>query len=311
MAGHFTMTQVMFYMLIATMVFVVPVFSETFASTVVKTSTAVLFMFGAISGIVSSVPILAQANAAAGTIRDIEAALEQASRPALPAREPIRAFREIAFRDVIFQHHDAHDNATFAVGPVNLVLHAGETVFVTGGNGSGKTTLIRLLTGLYRPTTGTIEIDGRAVDEQNLAAYRDMFAAVFSDFYLFRRLFGLMDATQERIDALLHRLEIEDKTRVNDGVFETLDLSGGQRKRVALLVAILEDKPIVVLDEWAADQDPIFRKKFYEELLPELKRQGKTIIAITHDDHYFHVADRQLKMEYGRLVADVEGARRV
>lgn len=311
MAGHFTLTQVMFYLLIATMVFVVPFFSEEFTGSVVKTATAVLFMFGAITGIVSSVPVLAQANAAASKIREIEAALEKASRPALPSREPIRAFREIAFRNVIFQHHDAHANATFAVGPINLVLRAGETVFVTGGNGSGKTTLIRLLVGLYRPTTGVIEVDGRPVDEQTLAGYRDMFAAVFSDFYLFKRLFGLMDASQARIDALLQRLEIEDKTRVTDGTFETLDLSGGQRKRIALLVAILEDRPIVVLDEWAADQDPVFRKKFYEELLPELKRQGKTIIAITHDDHYFHVADRQLKMEYGQLVADVEGARRV
>jgi putative ATP-binding cassette transporter len=128
---------------------------------------------------------------------------------------------------------------------------------------------------------------------------------VFSDFHLFKRLFGLTDALPATIDALLHLLEIEDKTKVQDGEFTTLDLSGGQRKRLALLVAMLEDRPVIVLDEWAADQDPVFRRKFYEVILPELKRQGKTIIAITHDDRYFEGADRQLKLEDGQIAADI------
>jgi putative pyoverdin transport system ATP-binding/permease protein len=305
MGEHFTLTQIMFYMLIGTMVFVVPVFSSSFAGAVVKTSTSVLFMFGSISALVSTLPILAQANAAADNIREIEKKLDQVSRPASQAVAPIREFKEIAFRNVIFEHHDALDNPTFSVGPMNLTLRSGEMIFVTGGNGSGKSTLIKLLIGLYRPTSGFIQIDDRIIDEQSIDDYRNMFAVVFSDFHLFKRLFGLTDASPATIDALLHLLEIEDKTKVQDGEFTTLDLSGGQRKRLALLVAMLEDRPVIVLDEWAADQDPVFRRKFYEVILPELKRQGKTIIAITHDDRYFEGADRQLKLEDGQIAADI------
>lgn len=308
MAAQFTLSQVMFYMLIATMVFVVPVFSESFSGTVVKVATAVLFMIGSITTIVSAVPVLAQANAAATNIRMIEDELDRASRPASPNPEIVPSFREISLRNVFFQHRDLTDDPVFAVGPLNVTFRAGETVFITGGNGSGKSTLIKLLVGLYRPMAGTIEIDGRPVDERMLEPYRNMFAVVFSDYHLFKRLFGMMDAAQLRIDALLQLLEINDKTHVVNGTFDTLDLSGGQRKRVALVVAMLEDRPIIVLDEWAADQDPVFRKKFYEELLPELKRQGKTIIAITHDDQYFRLADRRLALEYGQVVADVAGA---
>lgn len=310
MAEHFTLTQVMFYMLIATMVFVVPLFSDAFAGVVVKTATSVLFMIGSITTLVSSIPILAQANAAAGNIRAIEDSLNKASRPSPPMREPIGPFRTITFKDVTFEHDDATGAATFSEGPINLTLRAGETTFVTGGNGSGKSTLIKLLIGLYQPSSGSIEVDGKPIDDAMLEAYRNMFAVVFSDYHLFKRLYGMMEASQERIDGLLDLLEIRDKTKVVAGEFETLDLSGGQRKRLALLVALLEDRPVVVLDEWAADQDPVFRRKFYEEMLPELKRLGKTIIAITHDDQYYRLADRQLKMEYGRIAADQGGGSR-
>jgi putative pyoverdin transport system ATP-binding/permease protein len=310
MAEHFTLTQVMFYLLIATMVFVVPIFSEAFGNVVVKTATAVLFMIGAITTIVTTVPIVVQANAAANNVREIEQKLVQAARGPQTqaiAEHTAQPFQEIVFENVIFEHRDTHDNASFSLGPLNLTLRAGETVFITGGNGSGKTTLMRLLIGLYRPTTGVIKVDGKVVDEKTIDAYRNTFAVVFSDFHLFRRLYGMMEAAQEKIDALLARLEIQDKTRVVNGVFDTLDLSGGQRKRIALVVALLEDRPAIDLDEWAADQDPVFRKKFYEEMLVELKRRGKTIIAITHDDHYFHLADRQIRMEYGQVAADIRG----
>ena len=307
MAVHFTLTQIMFYMLIGTMVFVVPIFSSAFAGTVVKTATSVLFMFGSITALVSSLPVLAQANAAADNIREMEKKLDQASQPEPAVTVPMPAFKEIEFRNVTFEHHDALGDPTFSVGPLNLALRNGETVFVTGGNGSGKSTLIKLLIGLYRPTTGFIQIDDRVIDEETINGYRNMFAVVFSDFHLFKRLFGLMDAAPETVDGLLRLLEIEDKLKIENGEFSTLDLSGGQRKRVALLVAMLEDRSIIVLDEWAADQDPVFRKKFYEGILPELKRQGKTVIAITHDDRYFDGADRQLKLEYGQIAADTRG----
>jgi putative ATP-binding cassette transporter len=310
MAEHFTLTQVMFYMLIATMVFVVPIFADAFAGVVVKTATSVLFMIGSITTLVSSLPMLAQANAAANNIRAMENQLNKASRASPPMKEPIAAFREIAFRSVTFRHHDATGDESFAEGPIDLTLRAGETVFVTGGNGSGKSTMMKLLIGLYQPSGGTIEVDGKPISDEMLEAYRNMFAVVFSDYHLFKKLYGMMEMAQAKIDALLDLLEIRDKTQVSAGEFSTLDLSGGQRKRIALLVALLEDKPVIVLDEWAADQDPVFRRKFYEEMLPELKRQGKTIVAITHDDQYYRLADRQIKLEYGRIASDLGGGSR-
>lgn len=306
LAQHFSLTQAMLYMLIATMVFVVPIFSDTFSSVVVKTATTVLFMASSITILVAAIPVFAEANAAAAHIRLIEKELNETSWPARPpADHPANgAFKEIALNHVAYQHQKPGDDKPFTLGPVDLRFKAGEMVFIKGGNGSGKSTLIKLLVGLYRPTSGTITIDSVPVDEHNLAAYRDMFAVVFSDYHLFKRLFGMMETAQDRIDGLLHLLEMEHKTSVKDGEFDTLDLSGGQRKRIALMVALLEDKPIIVLDEWAADQDPQFREKFYRIMLPELKRQGKTIIAVTHDDRYFDIADREIALQYGQIALD-------
>ena len=87
-----------------------------------------------------------------------------------------------------------------------------------------------------------------------------------------------------------------------DGRFSTLDLSTGQRKRLAMVAALLDDKPIYIFDEWAADQDPGFRRYFYEGLLGELKARGKTVLAVTHDDRYFGVADRVVKRGEGGVV---------
>ena len=95
--------------------------------------------------------------------------------------------------------------------------------------------------------------------------------------------------------------EMKEKVEMTDQGFTTTDLSTGQRKRLAIIAAILEEKPILVLDEWAADQDPYFRKKFYTELLPLIKDMGHSIIAVTHDDKYYSYADKLYKMEYGRL----------
>jgi putative ATP-binding cassette transporter len=194
------------------------------------------------------------------------------------------------------------DEESFLLGPINLTVHEGEILFIIGGNGSGKTTLAMLLVGLYEPDQGTLELGGVPVTASNIGAYRENFSAVFSDFYLFDELLteGHGDLG-ERAAHYLKLLGMDHKVKVVDGKFSTTELSTGQRKRLALVVAYLEDKPIYLFDEWASDQDPVFKKVFYTELLPDLKRRGKTVIIITHDDAYFQGADRIVRLQDGQI----------
>jgi putative ATP-binding cassette transporter len=207
--------------------------------------------------------------------------------------------------DAVTYRYRSEDGSGFVVGPLDLTLQRGERVFLVGGNGSGKSTLARLITGLYRPDTGCLRVDGRAVGEHDLAAYQQLFSTVFSDFHLFRQLLGVAgeDAPRDVVQAWLALLRMAHKVRIEQARLLDLELSQGQRKRLGLLLAVLEGRGVLLLDEWAADQDPAYRRAFYQQLLPQLSEQGVTVIAITHDDHYFHLADRLLKMEGGQLYA--------
>jgi putative ATP-binding cassette transporter len=193
---------------------------------------------------------------------------------------------------------------TFSVGPLRLRIERGELLFLVGGNGSGKSTVLKLLTGLYYPHDGRLTVDGQPVDRKTVHDYRELFSAVFGDFHLFDRLYGMEDVPEARVQAILDELELTAKTRFRDGRFTNLNLSTGQRKRLALAVTMLENKEVLVFDEWAADQDPHFRDYFYNVVLKRLQEQGKTIVAVTHDDRYWPVADRVVKMEYGAIVDD-------
>ncbi|MDR6680583.1 multidrug ABC transporter permease/ATP-binding protein [Pseudomonas oryzihabitans] len=222
--------------------------------------------------------------------------------------EPAPAFasdwQRLELRGVEYRYETQGDEQGFDVGPLNLTLRRGETVFLMGGNGSGKSTLARLLTGLYRPQRGVLAVDGREVSAADWTAYRQLFASVFTDFHLFDRLLGPDGrvADEAQVQTWLRRLHLQLKVRVAEGRLSDTRLSQGQRKRLALLLAMLEGRSIVLLDEWAADQDPLFRRLFYRELLPQMKAAGLTVFAITHDDAYFDQADRLFKMDGGRLV---------
>lgn len=184
----------------------------------------------------------------------------------------------------------------FKIGPVDLKLNKGDVVFVIGGNGSGKTTLAKLITGLYSPTEGEILINDRIISKNQIGEY---ISAIFSDFYLFEKCYDLDLSDREEIEKIIKMLGLENKVKIENGKFSTINLSSGQRKRLALLECFLDNRPIYLFDEWAADQDPQFRGIFYNKLLPKMKQEGKIIIAITHDEQYFHVADKILKMNMG------------
>jgi len=210
--------------------------------------------------------------------------------------------------NVTHTFYQENREGAFTLGPINLSIKGGEVVFLIGGNGSGKTTLAKLLTGLYDPESGVIRLNGVAITDQTREDYRQIFSVVFTDFFLFEELMGLQTASLEsRARDYLARLQLARKVQINQGKFSTIKLSHGQRKRLALLTAYLEDRPIYVFDEWAADQDPLFKEVFYLQILPELKSRGKTVFVISHDDHYYNVADRVVKLDYGQIEYDKLG----
>jgi putative ATP-binding cassette transporter len=248
---------------------------------------------------------LARANMALAEIDVLEQKLEVAARRGAPgqnAEDPWKGrVSTLTVRDIEYTYAANAGGECFQLGPLSLTIKAGKIVFVVGGNGSGKSTLLKILTGLYPPSSGVLLADGVAVHLENVASFRDMISAIYSDFHLFAKLYGLADVPDAAVRGLLARMRLEGQTSFINREFTKLTLSSGQKKRLAMIVALLEDRPICVFDEWAADQDPEFRAYFYDELLPALRQEGKVIIVVSHDDRYFHCADQVVMMEYGKI----------
>lgn len=305
--------QVAFFFLLGVIVFVVPSYSQTFSTQVVQITTAALFMIGPLSGAIQSVTVLGAAEADAARMFELEQLLQDMQEPkGQVTGAPLPAGLEsLRLEGVAFRYPGMDEDQPFVLGPIDLTIRQGEIVFITGGNGAGKSTLVKLLTGLYTPDAGRILWNGMVVSDGLRLNYRERISAVFSDFHLFRRFHGLDRFDAARADALLRLMELERVADISAQGFGRTDLSAGQRKRLALIAALLEDRPLLVLDEWAADQDPRFRKRFYREILPALRAEGRTVIAITHDDHYFDAADRRLHLEAGilREITPAEGVR--
>ena len=297
---NYIFSQVFFYVLIATIVFLLPRVISEYTEVVAKVTTTILFVIGPLSLVVGSVPALMRANIAAESVYKLEHALDNLAATPGPAVTPRTDFKTIRLDRVEFAYRGDGD-VPFSIGPISVEIPRGEFLFITGGNGSGKSTLLKVLTGLYHPGRGRLMVDGVVAEGAELQAYRELFTAIFSDFHLFDRLYGLLGTNPERVRELLAEVQLDSKVDFRDDRFSTLDLSTGQRKRLALVVCLLDDRPIMVFDELAADQDPEFRKYLYETLLPGLKKKGKTVIAVTHDDRYYHVADRVLKMQDGQF----------
>jgi putative ATP-binding cassette transporter len=197
----------------------------------------------------------------------------------------------------------------FALGPIDASIGSGELVFVIGGNGSGKSTFVKMLIGLYPPQSGEIRLNGEVITKITQDWFRQHFSVIFSDFFLFQKLLGVDAAVLAEVaQDGLRRLHMDHKVRIERGAFSTVDVSQGQKKRLALVAALLDDRPFYVFDEWAADQDPQYKDVFYGDLLPALRRQGKGVIVVTHDDRYFHLGDRVLKLDDGRIVEQARHA---
>jgi putative ATP-binding cassette transporter len=267
----------------------------------------VLYMVGPLEVILNMVPNMNRALESLQKVRHLGLELS-----AIPERVVVKppTFRSANWNSleldaITHAYNRENTDNTFRLGPINLKFQPQEVVFIVGGNGSGKTTLAKLLIGLYSPEEGEIRFGGKSITDENRDEYRQSFSVVFTDFFLFDSLLGLDNINIDG-DAryYLEKLQLDQTVRVRDGVLSTVNVSQGQRKRLALLTAYLEDRAIYLFDEWAADQDPVFKEIFYLQLLPELKARGKTVIVISHDDRYYHVADRIIKLDYGRIEYD-------
>lgn len=259
-----------------------------------------LYIMGPLNAILLAIPQAMQLRIAQNRIndliRDLESSQDLEGMLGDLTKDELLVDSFVA-KSITYEYGGEEHN--FAVGPIDLEIKKGEVIFIIGGNGSGKSTLAKLLTGLYHPHQGEIQINGKTIHPSRLGEY---FSTVLSPFHLFKKIYSLDEGEQkESVNQYFDLLEIQDKVELVDNAYSTVNLSSGQRKRVALFQCYLEDKPIFLFDEWAADQDPTFRKIFYHELIPKMKEQGKTVIAITHDDQYFHAADRIYKMDAGQF----------
>lgn len=272
------------------------------ANTASVFALTILLLRTPLIGAVAALPTLLAARVSLKKLAGLQ--LAEGNTDFAPKGESLAGFKQLSLKGACYRYPNQDGVAGFEVGPLDLTVKRGELIFVQGGNGSGKSTFARLLTGLYRPLQGTLSVDGQPITEDNRVAYRQLFSSVFTDFYLFNRLLQ-GDGAEVRVDEVddwLKTLGMQHKVRQADGRLSDIRFSQGQRKRLALLMAVMEQRDCLLLDEWAADQDPQFRQFFYHALLPRLQAQGKTIIAITHDDHYFDRADRLLKMDAGQLI---------
>ncbi|WPL11259.1 ABC transporter ATP-binding protein YojI [Thiorhodovibrio litoralis] len=241
---------------------------------------------------------LAQISAGTAAVEQLDHLRARLPAPETRSQPRLDAFGQIRMQALEYHYCDPDGQTTFTIGPIDLCFEAGKIYLIQGGNGSGKSTLMKLLTGLYEPHAGRILLDDAQV---SIHAYRSLFSTVFTDFHLFETLHGLEEIDSEQAKFLLRKFAMQRKVSIAQGAFSTTDLSTGQRKRLALIAACLEKRPVYVLDEWTADQDPEFRHFFFAELLPWLKQQGHTIFAVTHDDRYFGYGDYALRLDAGQV----------
>jgi putative ATP-binding cassette transporter len=294
-------SQMLFFLLVGILIFSTPSLREGRTEALTGFLLVAIYMINPLWSVIDTWPALTRGRLAIERLQELTA---QVALPPTPEPDMVASpdWERLEMKGVVFSYPGENGNKPFTLGPIDFTLHPGEIVFVAGGNGSGKSTFAKLLTGLYPPDDGDIRLDNRLVTEETREWFHAHFSAVFSDFYLFERLLGLAGPDlDERARACLARLELDRTVNVEDGVFSTTRLSSGQRKRLALLVALLDDRPIYVLDEWAADQDPHYRDIFYSALLPELRRRGKAVVAITHDDRYYDLGDRVLRLSDGQV----------
>lgn len=298
-------SELQFMLLVLFVAVVLPAFTGATDHNAASYVIILLYMTGPMIQLGSLFPLLTRATVALAKMKLVGFSADASPGQAVSgAQFPMDAWQQLELNGVKHSYHYGDNKDSFTLGPLDLTFHAGDIVFIMGGNGSGKTTLAKLLVGLYLPESGSLAIDGVPVTNDNREQYREFFSVIFSPCFIFDEVMGASGSGERLAHDYLKELKLEQRIRIQNGRLSTRDLSQGQRKRVALLNSFLEDRPIYVFDEWAADQDPEFRENFYLYILRELKARKKTVFVISHDDRYSHVADRIVKLDYGVLESD-------
>ncbi len=296
------MYGLMAYAPVAALLFILPLTHLATLTECIKIAAITMFSTMPLIGLLSFMPLAARAAFIVKGLEDFDASLASFRDEEGGSQKPAGDFKRISLPQGAFRYHDPNGGSGFTLSVKDFWLDRGELVILRGGNGSGKSTFMRLLAGLTRLDDGDILVDRLSSREMGFQNYRAFFSVLFPDFHLFKGLYGL-DISPDRVRAELARVALDKKVEINDrGDFSTINLSSGQSKRLALACAIMEDRPVLLFDEVAADFDHHFREMFYRKLLPELKASGRTILVISHDERYFDVADRVLTLQYGEFV---------
>ncbi|HEY9845819.1 MAG TPA: cyclic peptide export ABC transporter [Candidatus Caenarcaniphilales bacterium] len=299
--------QLCFFIIVGLLLFALPQLINITPAILSGYVLTVIYLMTPLSNILRLLPSLTRAGVALQKVESLGLTLAtQSSEPDLiTTQSAAPSWKRLELVGATHTYHREPEDSSFILGPIDLTIHAGELMFLVGGNGSGKSTLAKLITGLYIPESGKICLDGQPITAETREWYRQQFSVVFSDFYLFESLLGLGSLNIDtQAQKYLKQLQLDHKVQVATGVLSTTALSQGQRKRLALLTAFLEDRPIYLFDEWASDQDPVFKEIFYTQILPALKNRGKTILVISHDERYFNLAERLVKLNHGQLAYD-------
>ncbi|WPQ66233.1 cyclic peptide export ABC transporter [Chitinophaga sancti] len=303
-AVGFMFSEMVFYLLLACVVFMLPQFLTLYAGTLTRLTASILFIIGPLENIVTTIPLFIKAIHATKNIQQLENKIQSLrNHDITQKKQPLPPFEELRLEKVCYEYIDEENQSSFSLGPIDLVLKKGELVCIVGGNGSGKSTMLKVLTNLYHPSSGRILYNGKDISLYDDEEYRSVFSAIFTDFHLFPKIYGVKDLNEEKVNEYINLMALSHKTHFQGLNFSNVRLSTGQRKRLALICVLLEDNPVMILDEVTADQDPEFKKFYYLEILSSLRQKGKTVMMVSHDDKYAEQFDRIIEMEYGKIIS--------
>lgn len=294
------------YLIIGIVLFLLPALLSLEKESLIGYIVIILYLISPVATLINLIPSINGIKIALSRLAKFDEELSLNKTKHNVSEKKLVTFDRLRLEEVVYSYFHDKAQREFILGPINLEIVKNEIVFITGGNGSGKSTLMNVILGLYKPKSGTLFING--IEVKNDFNLSSIASVIFATPHLFSENYNGFDFSLQnsKLEKLLSQMNLEKVIKKYDGHYRiTKDLSKGQQKRVAMILALLEEKEVLFLDEWAAEQDKEFRVFFYNVLLSQLKSKGKTIIVISHDNQYFDVADRVIRLDLGKVKSDL------